>query len=131
MPISPPMPVSVHASMRNCNRMSRRVAPSALRKPISRVRLVTDTIMMAMTPMPPTSKATPESTIITRKKTLVMPLKVSRIWSCVTRSKLFVLPGRRPRISRMAITAAPCASATLTPARGLTGIQSALVLSIV
>jgi hypothetical protein len=35
-----------------------RVAPSALRSPISRVRSVTETIMMAMTPIPPTSRAT-------------------------------------------------------------------------
>ena len=30
-------------------------APSALRRPISRVRSVTETSMMFMTPMPPTS----------------------------------------------------------------------------
>ena len=35
--------------------MSRGLAPSALRTPISRVRSVTATSMMFMTPMPPTS----------------------------------------------------------------------------
>ena len=42
-------------------------APSALRSPISRVRSVTDTIMMFMTPIPPTSNdiaATPASRIV-------------------------------------------------------------------
>ena len=34
--------------------MTRGVAPSALRRPISRMRSVTDTSMMFMTPMPPT-----------------------------------------------------------------------------
>ena len=37
--------------------MLTRVAPSALRTPISRVRSVTDTSMMFMIPMPPTSEA--------------------------------------------------------------------------
>ena len=35
--------------------MTRGVAPSALRRPISRIRSVTETSMMFMTPMPPTS----------------------------------------------------------------------------
>ena len=38
--------------------MLRRVAPMALRTPISRVRSVTLTSMMFMMPMPPTSKLT-------------------------------------------------------------------------
>ncbi len=36
-----------------------RRAPSALRRPISRVRSVTETSMMFMIPMPPTRRATP------------------------------------------------------------------------
>ena len=43
------------ASMRNCTRMSRLRAPMAMRMPISRVRSVTETSMMFMMPMPPTS----------------------------------------------------------------------------
>ena len=39
--------------------MSRRFAPTALRMPISRVRSVTETSMMFMMPMPPTSKEMP------------------------------------------------------------------------
>ena len=42
--------------------MSRRVAPSALRTPISRVRWVTFTSMMFITPTPPTSSAMPAIT---------------------------------------------------------------------
>ena len=38
--------------------MLKRVAPSALRTPISRVRSVTDTSMMFMMPMPPTRRLT-------------------------------------------------------------------------
>ena len=62
-----PMPVSVTASTRNCQRIVPRVAPSAFRTPISRVRSVTEIIMMAMTPTPPTIRPTPDSTTITRK----------------------------------------------------------------
>ena len=39
--------------------MLKRVAPSAMRMPISRVRSVTLTSMMFMMPMPPTSRLTP------------------------------------------------------------------------
>ena len=38
--------------------MSRGRAPTAMRRPISRVRSVTDTSMMFMMPMPPTSSDT-------------------------------------------------------------------------
>ena len=46
----------VPASMTNWLRMSRRLAPRDLRTPISRVRSVTETSMMFMMPMPPTSR---------------------------------------------------------------------------
>ena len=55
MPMSPPRRDSVSASTRNCARMSRPRAPTALRMPISRVRSRTDTSMMFMIPMPPTT----------------------------------------------------------------------------
>ena len=58
MPISPPTSDSVTASTRNCARMSRPRAPTAMRRPISRVRSVTDTSMMFMMPMPPTRSET-------------------------------------------------------------------------
>ena len=49
------MTESVSASTRNWARMSRPRAPMALRMPISRVRSRTDTSMMFMMPMPPTT----------------------------------------------------------------------------
>ena len=39
--------------------MTRGVAPSALRRPISRIRSVTDTSMMFITPIPPTRSEMP------------------------------------------------------------------------
>src|SRR5436190_20109057 len=53
MPITPPIDVRNAASIRNCQSTSRRRAPSAVLTPISRVRSVTEIIMIAMTPMPP------------------------------------------------------------------------------
>ena len=53
------MRLSVTASARNCIKTSRDRAPSAMRKPISRVRSVTESSMMFMMPMPPTSSDTP------------------------------------------------------------------------
>ena len=49
---------SATASVRNCIRMSCLRAPTAMRRPISRVRSVTETIMMFMMPMPPTMSDT-------------------------------------------------------------------------
>ena len=54
MPRRPPMTPMTTDSMRNCIMMFWKVAPSALRMPISRVRSVTETIMIFMIPMPPT-----------------------------------------------------------------------------
>ena len=58
IPITPPTAVRNDASSRNCQRISFRFAPIARRVPISRVRSVTEMVMIAMTPMPPTSRAT-------------------------------------------------------------------------
>ena len=46
----------VPASMMNCPRISFRLAPRDLRMPISRVRSVTETSMIFIMPMPPTSR---------------------------------------------------------------------------
>ena len=57
--------------------MSERLAPTALRMPISRVRSVTLTSMMFITPMPPTSSeiaATSPSSVV---NTLLVELEVS------------------------------------------------------
>ena len=55
-PMMPPRLVSTAASVRNCSRIRRFLAPMAFFRPISEVRSVTDTSMMFMTPMPPTSR---------------------------------------------------------------------------
>ena len=78
MPISPPIRLSTDDSARNCTRISALCAPTALRRPISRVRSVTDTNMMFMMPIPPTNS---EMAAIPPKKmvnTLVMVLAVLR-----------------------------------------------------
>src|SRR6185437_14032127 len=58
MPMTPPIEASTNASMMNWRFTSASVAPTAMRIPISRVRSVTDTSMMFMMPMPPTSSET-------------------------------------------------------------------------
>ena len=65
IPSTPPVPVRVIASNRNCQVMSLRRAPMALRTPISRVRSVTETSMMFITPMPPTMSPMDEITMVT------------------------------------------------------------------
>ena len=47
--------------------MSRRLAPIALRMPISRVRSVTDTSMMFMITIPPTSREIAATPMVTTK----------------------------------------------------------------
>lgn len=58
-PTKPPLKQSATASSRNCTMIARPVAPTALRRPISRVRSLTETSMMFMIPMPPTSRLMP------------------------------------------------------------------------
>ncbi len=56
MPIPPLISVRNAPSRKNCSRMLRLVAPSALRRPISRVRSLTATSMMLMMPIAPRVK---------------------------------------------------------------------------
>src|SRR5438552_1684364 len=114
----------------DCQRTARRVAPIALRKPISRVRLVTDTIMIAITPIPPTRSAILDSTSITKKNANVRLSKMPSTWSDVSRSKLLGSPTRSPRERRSCSVAASIARATLTSGRGLTRMISPLTWSI-
>ena len=101
IPQAPPTSVSVAASTRNWNMISRRVAPSALRTPISRVRSVTEIIMIATTPTPPTSRPIEARTSMTRKKTFVSFPHTSNSLSCVMMAKLLSAAGRSPRLPRM------------------------------
>ena len=73
----PPSRQSTSASSRNCSRMWWRFAPIALQMPISRVRSVTDTSMMFMIPMPPTSSEMLTMLVITIVTVVRIELKVS------------------------------------------------------
>ena len=55
-PIVPPSTERMQDSQRNYSRICFRLAPTALRMPISRVRSVTETSMMFIMPMPPTNR---------------------------------------------------------------------------
>ena len=59
IPMAQPIMHSTTASIRNWRRIFPRVAPMALRMPISRVRSVTVTSMMFMMPIPPTTREMP------------------------------------------------------------------------
>ncbi len=120
MPTTPPTRVSVAASTRNCHRISRRVAPSALRTPISRVRSVTEIIMIAITPTPPTINPTADSMNSTYRMIMVMPLSFSRNFSWLTTAKLLSWPGRRWRRSRIASVTSSIASAVVAAGAGPT-----------
>ena len=82
-PMTPPSSDSVVASVRNCRTMSRRKAPTALRTPISRVRSVTETSMMFITPTPPIRSEMKAMKIIAPVMPSVMPWKLSIILSGV------------------------------------------------
>jgi hypothetical protein len=68
--------------------MSRCVAPTALRMPISRVRSVTDTSMMFMIPIPPTTRDTAAMAPSKRVMVCVTPVKawMRSAWFRTTKS---------------------------------------------
>ena len=55
------------------------VAPMAMRMPISRVRSVTDTSMMFMMPIPPTTRLIAATAATMRVSSVVVPVSVSEI----------------------------------------------------
>ena len=68
IPIPPPMTAIIADSARNCSVMDAVVAPIDFRIPISLVRSVTDTSIIFMTPIPPTTSeiaATSMTNIVT------------------------------------------------------------------
>ena len=79
--------------MRNCINTSRCLAPSALRTPISRVRSVTQTSMMFIMTMPPTTRAIEAKPSTTQAKSELNCFQISRKVSLVSRSKSSGLPG--------------------------------------
>ena len=84
MPIDPPATESTTDSVRNCARMVRPLAPSAMRRPISRVRSVTLTSMMFMMPMPPTSSDTP-AIAASRMASAAVPVVIAPVISVRSR----------------------------------------------
>ena len=59
MPIRPPRELVTAASITNCRMITLLSAPRDFRMPISRVRSVTDTSIIFMTPTPATSREIP------------------------------------------------------------------------
>ena len=83
----------------------RGVAPSALRSPISRTRSVTETSMMFMTPMPPTSNeiaAIPPSRTV-RMWSVLVAVSTSDCW-------LLMVKSASPRSPRASVSSAALAS---------------------
>ena len=81
-PISPPVTDISTDSMRNCSEMTGPVAPTAMRRPISLVRSVTETSMMFMMPIPATrSEKAAATTRMTVTVSIVLDI-VSIISAC-------------------------------------------------
>ena len=89
MPSTPPTEVRNDGLEQELPEDLARRAPSAFRTPISRVRSVTEIIMIAITPMPPTIRAIDEMTTSARKVALVIWSKSFSAVSCVATSKSF------------------------------------------
>ena len=83
----------VKASTRNWARMSRPLAPTAIRSPISRVRSVTLTSMMFMIPMPPTSRLTPAIPARSIENVLLVSLNVLIMSAAFRMLKSALAPG--------------------------------------
>ena len=124
MPMTPPSEVRKTASRRNCQRISRRRAPSALRTPISRVRSVTLMVMIAITPMPPTISAIEEMATSAMKMPLLMRSQILKIASCVPMSKSLSWSRRRPCRARMISSTSRMAASRGTSSRGITMIET-------
>ena len=112
-PSAPPMRQTSTASMRNCLRMSPWRAPTAMRTPISCVRSVTDTSMMFITPMPPT---TSEMTAMAEISSVMVRVVLSTVWRMVSelRVKKSCVPWRCTMSSVMPVSAAPGSAASST-----------------
>ena len=110
MPMNPPTRHKVTASSRNCSRIAIGVAPTALRRPISRVRSDTDTSMMFMMPMPPTSSEMPTMPPAIAVMPAASALNCSMKRSIAATLKVSTPPGRTPRIRRITKRTSSCPS---------------------
>ena len=83
--MTPPAMQIAMLSSRNCAVMSARLAPSALRRPISRILSVTLVSIMFMMPMPPTRSEIPATAnAIRRKDDIVLSSWSSIDWAVET-----------------------------------------------
>src|SRR5579864_9510629 len=100
-PIAPPTADITAASIRNCNRISLRCAPMALRIPISRVRSVTVASITFMITTPPITRNTETTPTIA---VAITPVKLFHSCMSVAESRIPKLSGslglrwRRPRM---------------------------------
>ena len=111
-----PMMASVVDSARNWRMMSRRLAPSALRTPISRVRSATATSMMFMITIEPTISPIAGSAMPARTRYPWILRQNASAESCVCSEKSSGTPGRRRcriRITWRAISITPTISCSL------------------
>lgn len=83
IPKTPPNPDKVKASIKNWFRISLDLAPKALRNPISLVLSVTETNIIFITPIPPTSNEIAATPPKAKVKTPVIWEIVSKACSCV------------------------------------------------
>ena len=88
-PMTPPMRLITTASTRNWTTMSRRVAPTARRTPISRVRSRTVTSITLATPMPPTTRLMAAMAAISLVRVLVLDETADEMELASTISKSF------------------------------------------
>ena len=109
VPTTPPIVDRATDSMRNCQMMCRRLAPSALRRPISAVRSLTTISMMFMITMPPTTRDRATTPIRTPKIPAVICRNMPRKVSDVTMPKLFCRLGFRRRWMRSSTVASSIA----------------------
>jgi hypothetical protein len=91
-PTTPPRHDSTTASIRNCISTSLATAPIARRMPISRVRSVTETSMMFMMPIPPTTRLIAATAVTIWVSKVVMPVSVWLIWAVSKMLKSSSLP---------------------------------------
>src|SRR5437870_13245526 len=114
-PKAPPTSDMVADSIRNCNSTSERRAPIALRIPTSRVRSVTETSMIFMMTMPPTTSEIAAIPIMATKN---VPLRLDQMPSrlaLVSMSKLSPASGGSWRRARSTARASSMAASSEGP----------------
>ncbi len=113
----------VDDSARNWNRISLRLAPRAFRTPISRIRPATDSNMIFMITMPPTTRETDTSPGIAANRILLMVSHVLRRSLDVWSQKLFSSPGRSRRSRLKAASTSSIAACISSVVRAFTVIS--------